>query len=151
MLFELISLHSSPVQRGRSVAFMKTPNIPTPFRPVTVWPPPSSQEAPILHEASHAHPIASRARRAPGPTPTTIPLPSPPLPLGCSWGSNTTAAGSDDDDDVSVTLSWPESLHCSNAGLTAVPVPLPTSLRYMQVLSCFLTISCLYGVTPLKN
>jgi hypothetical protein len=41
------------------------------------------------------------------------------------------AAEADDDDVVSRTLSWPQSLHCSGAGLTAVPQPLPSSLEYM--------------------
>ncbi len=52
---------------------------------------------------------------------------APPLPPGCSYSF----VANEDDDAVSKSLTWPQSLHCSNAGLTAVPRPLPSSLEYM--------------------
>jgi hypothetical protein len=59
----------------------------------------------------------------------------PTLPPGCRYSfvasSQATADDDDDDDAVSMNLTWPQSLHCSNAGLTAVPQPLPSSLEYM--------------------
>ena len=54
----------------------------------------------------------------------------PTLPPGCRYSFVASSQG-DDDDAVSMNLTWPQSLHCSNAGLTAVPQPLPSSLEYM--------------------
>jgi hypothetical protein len=54
----------------------------------------------------------------------------PTLPPGCRYSFKASSQG-DDDDAVSINLTWPQSLHCSNVGLTAVPRPLPSSLEYM--------------------
>jgi len=54
----------------------------------------------------------------------------PTLPPGCRY-SFVASSQADDDDAVSESLTWPQSLHCSHAGLTAVPQPLPSSLEYM--------------------
>jgi hypothetical protein len=54
----------------------------------------------------------------------------PTVPPGCRF-SFVAFPQTDDDDAVSKNMTWPQSLHCSNAGLTAVPQPLPSSLEYM--------------------
>lgn len=54
-------------------------------------------------------------------------VPGPPLPAGCMWTAMTNA---DDDDSTSQALNWTQSVHCSQAGLTAVP-PLPSGARYL--------------------
>jgi hypothetical protein len=84
--------------------------------------PPSARDGlspPLLHEGTP--PISSRPRRA-------VNISLPPL---CRASYNPDYFGSNDDDAISTSLSWPQSLHCSNAGLTAVPQPLPSSLIYM--------------------
>lgn len=47
-------------------------------------------------------------------------------PSGCSFRPT----GQDDDDAVSLTLNWSRSMHCSSAGLTAVP-PVPTNTQFV--------------------
>lgn len=52
----------------------------------------------------------------------------PPLAAGCTW---TTLPGGDDDDPASQALNWTDgSVHCSHAGLTAIP-PLPPNAQYL--------------------
>ncbi len=55
---------------------------------------------------------------------------APALPTGCRY-SYIAATGADDDDAISMNLTWPQSLHCSSAGLTAMPQPLSPSLVYV--------------------
>ena len=69
---------------------------------------------------------------------------SPSLPAGCTLFFNASAPGSDDDVDDDdgrqyppKTLGWntsPASVHCSHAGLTAVPT-LPTAAEFMYACS----------------
>ena len=52
----------------------------------------------------------------------------PPLATGCTW---TALPGGDDDDSASEALNWTDgSVHCSHAGLTAIP-PLPPNAQYL--------------------
>jgi hypothetical protein len=63
--------------------------------------------------------------------PRNVPaLSQPPAPQGCKFNFSFNPKN-DDDDTTSRDLTWPLSLHCSSAGLTAVPSPLPSSLLYM--------------------
>ena len=50
------------------------------------------------------------------------------LPSRCS----VTTTNQDDDDSISRTEAWPQSVHCSGAGLSAVP-PLPRAAVYVYV------------------
>ncbi len=77
-------------------------------------------------------------RRGAGPLAMGLGSTNPALPLGCRSSYNISASNADDDDAVSAKLAWPLSLHCSGAGLTAVPHPLPPSLEYMYVLTLLL-------------
>ena len=53
---------------------------------------------------------------------------APPLPVGCQV---TAVVGGDDDDGMSEALNWTDgAVHCSHAGLTAIP-PLPATALYL--------------------
>lgn len=59
------------------------------------------------------------------------------LPPGCQWAVQSNA---DDDDSTSEPLNWTDgAVHCSYAGLTAIP-PLPANAQYLYVQStCILS------------
>lgn len=88
------------------------------------------------HSAEARTPAARAARATPAasqPTHTASPSQGQPrrldrrsvaLPMGCSY----TAAMQDDDDAASRALNWTAAVHCSYAGLTAVPTVLSGAL-----------------------
>ena len=58
----------------------------------------------------------------------------PDMPSGCSM--SVVQGGDDDDTTGSQTLNWTSgTLHCSHAGLTAIP-PLPANAVYLYVCAC---------------
>eukprot|EP00047_Mylnosiga_fluctuans_P000470 m.193244 g.193244 ORF g.193244 m.193244 type:complete len:1071 (+) comp10069_c6_seq2:105-3317(+) len=76
---------------------------------------------------------ADRALKALGVTPHSRRrrVLGPSLPPSCSYTSEFPLG--DDDDAVSMLTNWSVSVHCSGAGLTAVPTPLPADVQYLHL------------------
>ena len=59
------------------------------------------------------------------------------VPPGCTATWQAAPLGGsppgDDDDATSRTLSWGLAVHCSHAGLTAIPMPLPPDAQYLHL------------------
>ena len=78
---------------------------------------------------------------------TSTPLPAA-LPPGCTaaWNRSIGVLVLDDDDDsTSQMLSWGRAVHCSHAGIAAIPQPLPSGAQYLYSVEEIIRVSRLLG------
>ena len=117
--------------RAPSLAPLRRPGLPAVHR----WA--SSRDLPLLgreeRNSDNHHVTAILDQHTSSPPPPSRRA-TQTVPPGCtaSWqAAPLDGAPGDDDDATSETLAWGLAVHCSHAGLTAIPMPLPPDAQYL--------------------